>query len=156
MYLMEEYWLYTAPLARAADLPDEIGNWALELVGRRKVDAAVTRRISDVRRQQAKDHAERLKSDPEYKARHEVRRRMPRSSARSGSAAPLASWAGASGKVDMDFRTACFKENGIQPLMHALPKTAAEVLLALIIEDQPEREYGSRRHEASPRSRFPS
>jgi hypothetical protein len=54
-----------------------------------------------------------------------------------------------------------FKENGIQPLMHALPKTAAEVLLALIIEDQPEREYGSSRYEVDlgldfPRDGYPT
>jgi hypothetical protein len=54
---------------------------------------------------------------------------------------------GASDKVDMDFRTACIKENGIQSLMRAQPELAAEVLLALIIEDQPEREYGSERFE---------
>ncbi len=160
MYLMEEYSLYTTALAGAADLPDEVGNWALELAGRRKVDAAVTRRIADVRRQQAKDHAERLKSDPEYKERHEERRRMPRSIGSFRERLPP--WPlGASGKVDMDFRIACFKENGIQPLMHALPKNAAEVLLALIIEDQPEREYGSGRYEVDlgldfPRDGYPT
>jgi ABC-type oligopeptide transport system ATPase subunit len=160
MYLMEEYSLYTAPLAGAADLPDEVGNWALELAGRRKVDAAVTRRIAEVHRQQAKDHAERLKSDPEYKKRHEERRRMPRSIGSFRERLPP--WPlGASGKVDMDFRIACFKESGIQPLMHALPKTAAEVLLALLIEDQPEREYGSSRHEVNlgldfPRDGYPT
>jgi hypothetical protein len=30
--------LYTAPLAGAADLPTEVGNWALELAGRREID----------------------------------------------------------------------------------------------------------------------
>jgi hypothetical protein len=47
----------------------------------------------------------------------------------------------------MDFRTACIKENGIQSLMRAQPELAAEVLLALIIEDQPELEYGADRLE---------
>lgn len=145
IYLTRELSLYTAPLAGAADLPDEVGDWALELAGRREVDAAVTRRIAEVRRQQAKDHAERLKTDQEYKARHEERRQMPRTIGSSRERLPP--WPlGASGKVDVDYRTACFK-NGIQPLMHARPNIAAEVLLALIIEDQPEREYGSHRYE---------
>lgn len=45
---------------------------------------------------------------------------------------------GAMDKIDMDFRNACIKENGIQFLMRAQPDLAAEILLALIIEDQPE------------------
>ena len=49
MYLTREYPLCTAPLAGAADLPEEVGNWALELAGRRKVDADVERRIAAVR-----------------------------------------------------------------------------------------------------------
>ena len=49
--------------------------------------------------------------------------------------------------VDRDFRTACIKENGIQSLMRARPELAGEVLLALIIEDHPERRYGSDRFE---------
>lgn len=147
MYLTREYSLYTAPLAAAGDLPDEVGTWALELAGRRKVDADVTRRIADVRRQKAKEHAERLKTDPAYKARHEERRA-------AGSIGSfhqrLPPWPlGASGMVDRDFRTACLNENGLPPLMRALPQTAAEILLALIIEDQPEREYGSERYEVN-------
>jgi hypothetical protein len=59
----------------------------------------------------------------------------------------LPPWPLASYKVDMDFRTACIKENGIQSLMRAQPELAAEILLALIIEDQPELEYGADRLE---------
>lgn len=146
MYLTREPLLYTAPLAGAADLPTEVGNWALELAGRRKVDADVKRRIAEVQLQKAKAHAERLKTDAEYKARHEERKQMPVSLGSSRERLPP--WPlGASDKVDMDFRTACIKENGIQSLMRAQPELAAEVLLALIIEDQPEREYGSARIE---------
>ncbi|MFL9895977.1 hypothetical protein [Paraburkholderia sp. RL17-381-BIF-C] len=146
MYLMREPLLYTAPLAGAADLPIEVGNWALELAGRREVDADVKRRIAEVRLQKAKAHAERLKTDTQYKARHEEREQMPRSLGSFRERLPP--WPlGARDKVDMDFRTACIKENGIQFLMQAQPELAAEVLLALIIEDQPEREYGSGRFE---------
>lgn len=146
MYLTREPLLYTAPLAGAADLPTEVGNWALELAGRREVDADVKRRIAEVQLQKAKAHAERLKTDAGYKARHEVRKRMP--FIHGSSRERLPPWPlGANDKVDMDFRTACIKENGIQSLMRAQPELAAEVLLALIIEDQPEREYGSARFE---------
>lgn len=146
MYVTREPLLYTAPLAGAADLPDEIGAWALELAGRREVAEEVSARITEIRRQQAELHTERLRADPEYKAKHEARRQIPTSLGSIRESLPP--WPlGASCKVDMDFQEACFKENGIQPLMRARPDIAAEVLLALIIEDQPEREYGSSRHE---------
>lgn len=142
MYMTREYSLYTAPLAGAADLPEEVGNWALELAGRRNVDADVERRIAAVRREKAMAHAKRLETDPEYKERQEKLRRMPPSISQFRERLPP--WPlGARGEVDKDFRTACFKENGLQPLMRARPELAAEILLALIIEDQPEREYGS-------------
>lgn len=146
MYVMEEYHLYTAPLAGAADLPDDVGNWAMELAGRRKVDADVKRRIVQGRRAQAEAHAKRLETDLEYRARNERRQQMSHSI--SSSRERLPPWPlGADGKVDGDFRAVCFKGTGIQPLMHARPELAAEVLLALIIEDQPEREYGAVRSE---------
>lgn len=144
MYLTHEPFLYTAPLSGAADLPIEVGNWALELAGRREVDASVKRRIAEVQQQKAKAHAERLKTDLEYKARHVERKRMPRSLGSYRERLPP--WPlGASYEVDQDFRTACIKENGLQSLMLAEPELAGEVLLALIIEDQPEREHGSAR-----------
>lgn len=146
MYLTREPLLYTAPLAGAADLPTEIGNWALELAGRREVDPDVKRRIAEVQLQKAKAHAERLKTDAEYKARHEEQKRVPHSIGSFREQLPP--WPlGASHRVDRDFRAACIKHNGIQALMRARPELAGEVLLALIIEDQPEREYGSERFE---------
>jgi energy-coupling factor transporter ATP-binding protein EcfA2 len=146
MYLTHEPLLYTAALAGAADLPTEIRNWALELAGRREIDADVKRRIAEVQLQKAKTHAERLKTDAEYKARHEERKQM--SPSLGSFRERLPPWPlGASGKVDKDFRAACIKENGIRSLMRVQPELAAEVLLALIIEDQPEREYGHDRFE---------
>ena len=142
MYMTGEYSLYTAPLAGPADLPEEVGNWALELAGRRKVDADVEQRIAAVRREKALAHAKRLETDPEYRKRDAKRQLMPTSIGPFRE--PLPSWPlGARGEVDKDFRTACIKENGLRPLMRARPKVAAEILLALIIEDQPERKYGS-------------
>lgn len=146
MYLDCDPLLHTAALAGAADLPTEVGNWALELAGRREVDADVERHIAEVQLHQAKVHAERLKSDSKYRARTEERKSIPRLV--GVSRARLPPWSlGASEKVDRDFRTACIKESGIRPLMRAQPELAAEVLLALIIEAEPEREYGNNRFE---------
>ncbi|KAI1695812.1 hypothetical protein Ddc_20957 [Ditylenchus destructor] len=145
MYLSREPLLYTAPLAGAADLPTEVGNWALELAGRREIDVYVQGRISEVQLQAAKTHIERLKTDAEYKAREERKQMLGTIGAFRERLPP---WPlGASGEVDMDFRTACLKENAIRFLMRAQPELAAEVLLALIIEDQPERDYASDRFE---------
>lgn len=146
--LMREPLLYTAPLAGAADLPTEVGNWALELAGRREIDTEVDRRICEIRLQQAKVHAERLSTDIEYKVRHERLSRVPVSLGSFRERLPP--WPlGARHKVDMEFRTACIKDCGILPLMRAQPALAAEVLLSLIIEDQPRREYGASRFEAN-------
>jgi len=160
MYQMSETSLYTAPMAGAADLPTEVKNWVLELAGRRDADADVKRRITEVRLGKAKAHAERLTTDTQYKAQHEERKRMPLSLGAFRERLPP--WPlGAKHKVDIDFRTACIKDNGIQSLMRAQPQLAAEVLLALIIEDQPEREYGTRQFEMDlgleyPRDAYPT
>lgn len=146
IYAPFEPLLYTAPLAGATDLPTEVGNWALELAGRREIDPDVKRRIAEVQLQKATVHAERLKTDAKYKVLHEERKQIRHS---VGSfRARLPPWPlGARYKIDMDFRTACIKEYGIQSLMLAQPELAAEVMLALIIEDQPERESGANRFE---------
>ena len=141
-YLAREYSLYTAPLAGAADLPEEVGNWALELAGRREVDADVERRIAAVRREKSLAHAKRLETDPEYRKWDAKRQLMPTSIGLFRERLPPRPL-GARGEVDKDFRTACFKENGLWPLMRVRPELAKEILLALIIEDQPEREYSS-------------
>jgi len=138
--------LYTAALAGVADLPGEIEAWALELAGRRKISEEVISRITEIRHQQAKQQAERLQTDPEYKARYDAKRQI--SPLIGSSHKKLPPWPlGASRKVDIDFREACFNENSLQSLMRTRPDIAAEILLALIIDDQPEQEYGSSRYE---------
>jgi hypothetical protein len=154
MYLMREPVLYTAPLAGAADLPTEVGNWALELAGRRSIDVDVRRRIAEIKLKEEQTHSERLNADSEYRARNEERKQMPRflgSFRQSLPPWPL----GARVKVDIDFRVACIKKNGILSLISAKPELAAEVLLALIIEDQPEWEHGSERFETDLGLEFP-
>ncbi|WP_221094062.1 P-loop NTPase family protein [Rhizobium bangladeshense] len=136
-YLMQETSLYTAPLTGAADLPEEVGNWALELAGRREVDGEVARRISDALRRQAEERAERLKTDETYRAQEDRKRRIPRFIGSFNERLPP--WPlGASHAVDMDFRNACLDAGALRPLMEARPEVAAEVLLALIIEHRPE------------------
>ncbi len=136
--------LYTAALAGAEDLPTEVGQWALELAGRRQVDTAVRGRIREALEKKAKAHVERLRTDPVYRARHEERQQIGRS---IGSfRQKLLPWPlGARHRVDQDFRDACIKSHGLQHLINSEPELAGEVLLALIIEDEPERDYGSGR-----------
>lgn len=139
-YLMEEFSLYTAPLSGAADLPEEVGSWALELAGRREVDRDVAQRIGAARRKQAEERAERLKTDEAYRTREERKRRIPRFIGSFSERLPP--WPlGASHAVDMDFRNACLEVGALRPLMEVRPDIAAEVLLALIVEDRPERSH---------------
>ena len=141
MFLANEPVLYTAPFAGAADLPNEVAAWALELAGRREIASDVMQRVNEVRRRQAAEHRQRLQSDPEYKARHE--RLLGTSTGIH--AQKLPPWPlGAKRKVDHSFRTACLNSNCLVPLMQARPEVAAEVLLALIIEDEPRHDYRSR------------
>ncbi|MGF6638375.1 hypothetical protein OKW39_005591 [Paraburkholderia sp. MM6662-R1] len=68
IYVNQDPLFFTAALAGAADLPEEVGAWALELAGRREISDEVTARIAEVRRQQAEQHAERLRIDATYTA----------------------------------------------------------------------------------------
>ena len=146
MYLMDELVLYTAPLAGAADMATEVSAWALEMAGRRKIADDVAARIASARCQQAKERAERLKSDPAFREREKERHAAPVMIGSSREKLPP--WPlGAKRRVDTDFRKSCLKDSGLLPLMRATPSVAAEVLLALIIEDEPYHEYGSRRFE---------
>ena len=86
--------------------------------------------------------AKRLETDPEYKERHKKLQLMPASIGPFRERLPPSPF-GARGEADKNFRAACFKENGLQLLMRAMPEMAAEILLALIIEVQPERGYRS-------------
>ena len=93
MYLMDDLALYTAPLAGAADMVAEVSAWALEMAGRLKIADDVAARIAAARRQQAKERAERLKSDPEFPASENERRAAPVMIGSSRQKLPAGPWA---------------------------------------------------------------
>jgi hypothetical protein len=131
--------IYKAALAGARELPDEVSTWALEMARRRLYGAELSKRISEYRRQQDELHKERLKSDPDYRARRKEAVSISIPSSRK-----LPPWAlGPGGRVESDFRECCVNSNALVPLMGARPEVAAEILLAAIIDDSPKEEYGS-------------
>mgnify|MGYP003632799808 CR=1 FL=1 len=148
MYLMDDLSLYTAPLASAGDLTDQVSAWALELSGRRKVDSDVAVRIKAERSAEAKRYADRLENDAAFRKTEQERKNRSFPAMIGSSRERLPPWPlGARERIDHDFRKAAFKDNGLLQLMQAAPAVAAEVLLALIIDDEPYFDSGSSRHE---------
>lgn len=148
MYLMDDLSLYTVPLAAADDLTDQVSAWALELSGRREADAKVKSRIKVENSEKAKRYANRIKTDAVFRKKEHEKKSRPFPKMLSSIRERLPPWPlGAKRRIDHDFRKAAFKDNGLLPLMRAAPAVAAEVLLALIIEDEPEYEHGSSRYE---------
>lgn len=139
-----EVGLYQAAFAGTPDLPADVAEWALEMARRRPERADIVEQVRANRTEQAKEHKERLKSDAEYRKRHERRKNLPTPIGFSGRKLPP--WPlGATGRVEGRFREAVLRSAGFQALMRAMPAVAGEVLLACIIEDEPRREYGSSR-----------
>jgi hypothetical protein len=131
--------IYAATLAGAPDLPDEVSAWALEMAQRRPWHTDVIAQIVEFQEQQASEHAERLRTEPKYRAWHQQREQMPTfiPSARKLPPWPL----GPLERVERDFRECCTHSGSLAPLMKARPEVAAEVLLAVLIEDSPEEKY---------------
>ena len=135
--------IYPAALAAAPDLPDLVSAWALEMARRQPYNAELKKKIAEHRAQKARDHQEKLRTDPEYRTRFERRERLP-TFIPSGRRLPF--WPlGPQGEVEHQFSECCRNTNALTPLMRVRPKVAAEVLLATIIEDSPEEKYGSSR-----------
>lgn len=142
--LTREPSLYAAALAGVPDLPDELADWALEMAGRRDTPQETKVAIATARRRLADEQAERLRSDPA--AQKANNRRRQASLVALPGRTKLPPWPlGGSRDVDRDFRQACFKDQGLAPLMRTQPAIAAEVLLALIVESKPYEEYRSGR-----------
>jgi hypothetical protein len=134
--------IYPAALAAASDLPAEVSSWALEMARRRPLSAELKKKLDDHRQQKAREHQEKLRTDPEYRQRMESRQRFP--SFPSGRRLPP--WPlGPKGKIDRQFSECCTNGGALIRLMRARPDVAAEVLLAALIEDAPEESYSSSR-----------
>lgn len=137
-YMAFDSELFTAALSAAPDLPDKICALALELAGRKDMDPDVECRVQEARRQDALE-MERRRNDSAgaFDARMRATDAPPSLSLLSRKRLPP--WPlGARRRVDRDFRKACFGSHGLGALMRARPLVAAEVLLALIVDDEPE------------------
>ncbi|WP_395022863.1 hypothetical protein [Dongia sp.] len=138
IYAVQDFSPYTAALAAAVELPEEVSQWALELCGRRDLSTHVLDRVQSILRLREEKHQQRLRDDPIYRLNNARRENLPTFLSSSEELPP---WPiGAQFKTDRDLRTAVFKENGLVPLMVVRPAAAAEILLALIVEDEPERD----------------
>ena len=62
--------IYKAALAGAPDLPAEVCDWALEMAERRAYRADILAGIQAHHERRAAEHEHRMKSDPDYRARH--------------------------------------------------------------------------------------
>ena len=134
-----EMGLYQATFAGAPDLPADVAEWALEMARRRPERADIVEQVRAYRIEQTKEHKERLRSDEEYRKRHERRQNLPTPIGFSGRKLPP--WPlGATGRVEGRFREAVLRPAGFQALMRTVPAAAGEVLLACIIEDEPRQE----------------
>lgn len=97
--------------------------WSLR---RRDVDSGVTLRIAEERMAEAKRHAERLKNDPVFRDTERERKSQAFSAMLGPSRKRLPPWPlGATRRVDLDFRKAAFKGNGLVSLMRAAPTVVA-------------------------------
>jgi hypothetical protein len=144
IYLVEnETLIYQAAFAGAPDLIADVLEWALEMAHRRPYRSDIVEQVRAHRAEQAAEHKRRLESDPVYRERHEERMSLPRSisSGRRLSPWPL----GPKHRIEGRFREAVMRSAGFQALMRIDAEVAGEVLLACIIESEPEEEYGSSR-----------
>jgi hypothetical protein len=133
--------IYAAAFAAAPDLPDEVAEWALEMARLRALRNDVAQEISAFREREAQEHAERLRTDKDYRRRYEQRRGM---ASIMPSGRKLPPWPlGPRGRVEQDFHDCCTHSHALAHLMAVRLQVAAEVLLATIIEDSPEESYSS-------------
>ncbi|WP_206240177.1 hypothetical protein [Novosphingobium terrae] len=143
IHIGEDPPFFSAALAGAPDLPDEVAQWALEMAGRRDISDFVSDRVIEVRRRKAEEREERMRTDPVYRAgqerRHAARAPMSISMRRSRPAWPL----GPQRRVDHDFEALNFKSEALWPLMRVNPAAAAEVITALHLDDNPHEDRNS-------------
>lgn len=135
--------IYQAAFAGAPDLTADVSEWALEMAQRRPYRADIVEQGRAYRAEQATEHKQRLESDPAYRKRHQELRE---SSTFISSGRRLPPWPlGPTHRIVGRFREAVLRSAEFQALMRADADVAGEVLLACIIESEPEEEYGSSR-----------
>jgi ABC-type cobalamin/Fe3+-siderophores transport system ATPase subunit len=134
--------IHQAAFAGALDLRGDVAAWALEMAERRPPRADIVDKVCADQKQKAETHRQRLKTDADYRKRHDRRKSMPTfiPSGRQLPPWPL----GPQDSIDNHYRDAVLRGATFQSLMRANPAAAAEVLLAVIIEDSPEEHYSSR------------
>lgn len=146
-YIEKTIVIYTAALAGISDLPDEIGVWALELSGRRAIDARVQEQVSTIQGAKAAEHAKRMAESEAYRSRSDAARRLPPTLRPFRT--PLPAWAlGPQGEVDPTFRKAIL-ERGLSYVALHDATLAEEIFLAVLIEESPTHEAEHFRHEAN-------
>jgi hypothetical protein len=132
--------VFHAAFAGAQDIPDEVAAWALEMARRRPMRPDLKAKVKEHNEERAAEHRRRMESDAEYRKRHERKGSIPH----FPSGRKLPPWPlGPQGRVDPAFEQAV-RSAAFQSLMRARPAAAAEVLLAVLIEDSPEESYSSR------------
>ena len=133
--------IYQAALAGASDLPSDVSEWALEMAQRRAYRVDILEKVKAHHAEQTAKHERRMASDPSYRERHEQRTRWPTS---IFSLRKLPPWAlGPQRRLEGQFREAVLRSAGFHALMRTNAAVSGEVLLACVIEDEPEDDYGS-------------
>jgi hypothetical protein len=131
--------VYSAALAGAADLPEEIAQWALEMAGRRPLFENIVSRVAAFRKKEAEEHRQKLATDPEYRARMKAKRSF---SPVFPAAKKLPPWAlGPRRHIENQFRETILGGGALQALLRVRPDVASELILACLIEDSPEEDY---------------
>jgi len=131
--------IYAAAFSAAIDLPDEVAEWALEMAYRRPYRQDIVDGIAKYNKKKREKEEERLRTDKAYRERIEQLRSTPQfiSSHRELPPWPL----GPQGCVDQNYRKYCLQPSALTRLMVSRPLVAAELLLALMINDSPVEDY---------------
>lgn len=147
LYIEKTTAIYTAALAGIYDLPDEIGAWALELSGRRAIDASVQEQVSTIQRAKAAEHAKLMAENKAYRSRFDADRRVPLTLRSFRTTLPA--WpSGPQGEVDPTFRKAVL-EKGLSYVALHDASLAKEIFLAVLIEESPTRDDHVVRYEGN-------
>ncbi|NMN77678.1 hypothetical protein AF70_00032420 [Pseudomonas sp. KD5] len=128
--------IYSSALAGAADLPEDVAIFALEMAQRRPLVEASQTRVNTLRL------TERVRLDAAKKNSPQRPRSIPTSLIFSKIKLPP--WPeGPSERINGAFRAAVLHGNALSTLMQVAPAAASEVLLACIIKVPQTKEFGS-------------